>query len=163
MNNIDVEAALNACKADLDDVLNEISKVGGTATIAPYLTKFAIIRACGTIESSFKGLITDFCCRGSKTQVVNFINYRIKDGSANPSWQILCKFIKEFDVTWHSNLKKAMQGKVNEAHLRSSLDSLVTARNTFAHGGNPTSTIGDVVTYFIHSREIIEELDKIIV
>lgn len=39
------------------------------------------------------------------------------------------------------------------------LQSLVDARNDFAHGGNPSASIGDVIIYYQHSRTVIEKMD----
>lgn len=162
MNNSEVEMALATCEGELHSIETLINGLGPTTSIAPYLTRFAIILACGTIERSFKGLITDFCCKRSKSQVKQFIRKRIRDGSANPSWDTICKFLKEFDHAWHTGSKTLLEQKANHQALKSSLQSLVEARNDFAHGGSPSSSISDIRTYFRHSREIIEVIDTVI-
>ena len=43
-----------------------------------------------------------------------------------------------------------------------SLQSLVDARNDFAHGGHPSTSISDLITYFTDSKEVIEVLDQIV-
>ena len=55
-----------------------------------------------------------------------------------------------------------MDAEPNKANLLTSLQSLVDARNDFAHGGNPNATISDVLTYFTHARRIMEIMDDVI-
>lgn len=163
MNNRDVEESLDACAAELQSVRGIIVGLGITSNVVPYLTHYAIVRACGTIETSFKSLIADYCSFRSKKQVKRFIEKRIKEGSANPSMDNINKFLNEFDVGWKQNFKSALALHVDKSHLETSLKSLVDARNDFAHGGNPTASINDVLQYFDHSRKIIEMMDSVIV
>ncbi len=64
---------------------------------------------------------------------------------------------------WKREFKRKLDGEPNKQALKDSLQSLVDARNDFAHGGNPSSGISDVVTYYENSRRIIELMDKVIV
>jgi hypothetical protein len=84
MNNPDVDQVLSACDAELNHVQTIIISLGATSAVVPYLTKYAVVRACGSIETSFKAVIADYCSHRSKSQVKRFINRRIRDGSANP-------------------------------------------------------------------------------
>ncbi len=43
-----------------------------------------------------------------------------------------------------------------------SLQSLVDARNDFSHGGNPTISLADVVSYYAHAKRIIEIMDAVV-
>jgi HEPN superfamily RiboL-PSP-like protein len=49
-----------------------------------------------------------------------------------------------------------------ECCIISSIQSLVDARNDFAHGGNPTITFSDIKHYFGESKLLIETLDNVI-
>jgi hypothetical protein len=51
----------------------------------------------------------------------------------------------------------------HKSALLTSLQSLVDARNDFAHGGSPPVSIGDVLQYFAHGRELMEMLDAVVV
>lgn len=162
MNNTDVEQQLNACQTELINIQSIINGLGLTSNITPYLTKYSVIRACGSIESSFKTVIADYCEYRSKTQVKRFISKRIREGSANPSFDMICKFLNEFDSNWKVNFKTKLNAEPNTQNLKNSLQSLVDARNDFAHGGNPSASISDVLDYFSNSRRIIELMDDVI-
>lgn len=162
MNNADVDIKLTQCRDELIHVESCIRTLGAVSSISPYLTKYAVIKACGTIEVSFKSIIADFCNRRSKKQIKHFIDKRIVRGSANPSYGNILSFLEQFDVDWRKDFQKKMKDDPDQTHLINSLTSLVDARNDFSHGGSPTVSIGDVITYFDYSRKVIEYVDEIV-
>jgi len=159
MNNDEVKRLLDDCSAELARVKTLIESLGIASNIAPYLTKYSIIRACGTIEQAFKSIIADFCSRRSKKQVKRFIEQRVRDSSMNPTYSNICKLLGNFDEDWVRNFKSGVDQSPNKSAKMDSLQSLVDARNNFAHGGNPSATIGNVLTYYSDGRKIIEQLD----
>jgi hypothetical protein len=162
MNNSDVQLRLTNCDAELTHINTIIAGLGGTNLIVPYLNKYSVIKSCGTIEISFKTLIADFCCKRSKPQVKNFLNKRVRENSANPSYRRILQILAEFDENWVTNFKAQMQALPNYNSITSSIQSLVDARNDFAHGGNPTITFTDIKNYFDESKQLIVTLDNVI-
>lgn len=162
MNNKDVDMQLHQCQQELDHVQSCIITLGITSPVAPYLTKYAVIKACGTIEVSFKALIADFCSKRSKKQIKRFISKRIVKGSANPSHDNIVKFLDQFDEDWKKSFQANLKMDPDRTHMLSSLDSLVFARNDFAHGGNPTISMSDVIRHFDYARKVIEHIDSVV-
>lgn len=162
MNNSEVQREIDECWRELNHVKSLIDGLGPTSNITPFLTKYTIIRACGSIEYSFKSIIADHCERRSKKQVKRFISRRVREGSANPSYDMICKFLHDFDSDWKKEFKKRINDEPNKTYLLTSLQSLVDARNDFAHGGNPSASISDIIDYFRHAKRIIEILDEIV-
>jgi len=162
MNNLDVKQELDNCWNELSHVKTLIDSLGIASAIAPYLTKYAMIRACGSVELSFKTVIADHCSHRSKKQIKRFLSRRVREGSANPSFDNICKFLHDFDEDWKKNFKSLLDIEPNKSNLLTSLQSLVDARNDFAHGGNPTASISDVLIYFSHARRIIEIMDNVV-
>lgn len=154
---------MDACQTELTQVRDLMVNLGIESNIVPYLTKYALIKGCGTIETSFKAVIADHCSRRCKKQIKRFLDRRIRDGSSNPSFDNICKFLKDFDDDWNEGFKNAVRTHADGDELKTSLQSLVDARNEFAHGGNPTLTITDVLKYFADSRTVIEMLDTLLV
>jgi len=72
-------------------------------------------------------------------------------------------FLKDFDENWNATFKAGIKAEPNSAQLLTSLQSLVDARNEFSHGGNPTVSLTDVVSYYTHAKRIIELMDGIVV
>lgn len=163
MNNNDVQQDLDRCRTELDHVRTLVGGLGVTSNIVPYLTKYAVVRACGAIEMAFKSVIADYCEHRSKKQVKRFLARRVREGSANPSFDMICRLLHDFDEDWKTAFKTQVDAEVNKTHLLTSLQSLVDARNDFAHGGDPSSSLADVITYFEHARRIIEIMDRVVV
>ena len=163
MNNADVDLHLTQCRAELSHVENAVKALGVMSPVTPYLSHYAIIRACGAVEVSFKSLIADFCSKRSKKQIKRYIHLRIKRGSANPSQKNILEILNQFDEDWKKNFKSNMKADPNKQQLLDSLQSLVDARNEFAHGGSPTMTIDDVILHFDRARRVVEHVDAIVV
>jgi RiboL-PSP-HEPN len=163
MNNSDVDLLLTQCRSELTHVQGSINTLGVTSPISPYLTKYAVIRACGTVEVSFKALIADFCTRRSKKQVKRYIALKITRSSANPSHNKIVEMLAQFDEDWKDLFKSNLNADPGKAQLLVSLQSLVDARNDFAHGGNPTLSINDVIMHFDHARKVLEHVDLVVV
>ncbi len=162
MNNKVVEQGLDDCARELDDLAILIKSLGPASAVVPYLTKYAIVRACGSLEQAFKALIADYCSHRSKKQVKRFLRVRVRESSSNPSYTNMCSHLKDFDEDWHLLFKRTVDGDQDKIQLLASLQSLVDARNDFAHGGNPTASIGDVIGYFDHSRRLVEYMDVVV-
>jgi hypothetical protein len=162
MNNLEVEQTLINCETELDKVKIIIDVFGSTHEIVPYLTKYSLIRACGTIEQAFKTIVSDFCSQRGKKQVKRFLTKMVRESSMNPSFDNICKLLKKFDDNWHANLKIQLDNLPNKSALKTSLQSLVDARNDFAHGGHPTASFGDIQQHFKHAKEMMEILDNVV-
>jgi hypothetical protein len=163
MRNAEVQKLLDSCVSELAQVKAIIDGLAITSSTIPYLTKYSVIRACGTIEQSFKSILADFCSAKCEKQVKRFIGRRVRDSSMNPSYSNICKLVMDFDEDWLKTFKAQVGAAANPDELLTSVQSLVDARNDFSHGGNPSATIGDVIKYFSHSRAIIEMLDSCVV
>lgn len=162
MNNSGVELILNNCDAELRHIESLIALIGPLNNMVPYFNKYAIIRACGTIETSFKTIIVDHCNKRSKIQVKNFLNKKVRDSSTNPSYDKIIKMLNDFDENWAEQLKRNLKALPNYSNILTSLQSLVDTRNEFAHGGNPNVAFADTKRYFTETKEIINQMDTII-
>lgn len=162
MNNTEVEDALNECQQDLQRVKVIIDSLGIGSNIVPYLNSYAVIKACGTMEVAFKTIVTDYCSRRSKKQVKEFLTNKVRDNSMNPSYSNILRTLSEFDEDWKDSFKDGINSHVQKDALLTSMQSLVDARNSFAHGGNHNLTINDTIAYYLNFRIAIEMLDTIV-
>ena len=94
--------------------------------------------------------------------IKKFLRKRVREGSANPSFCNICNFLVDFDEQWKAEFKTQIAMDPNGPALRTSLQSLVDARNDFAHGGSPTVSITDILRYFEDARRVVEILDIVI-
>tara|TARA_R110002049_G_scaffold246873_2_gene420982 strand:- start:3226 stop:3717 length:492 start_codon:yes stop_codon:yes gene_type:complete len=162
MNNESVRVLLDDCATELTNIETLVHGLGLGSSIVPYLSKYGLIKACGTIEQAFKSLVADRCSYRSRSQIKNYLTVMIRNSSSNPSFGNICKLLKSFDDNWNSEFKNVVSNHARSNSLKTSLQSLVDARNEFAHGGNPRVSIGDVRQYYRDAMELIEELDRVV-
>jgi hypothetical protein len=162
MKNKDVELLLDQVESDLKIAQNLALALGPVNNANPYINKYSIIRACGAVEVSYKAIISDYLVHRSKKQVKTYINTNIRSSSSNPSYDNICRTLKSFDKDWLAKFKSLLLAKPNSTQIFDSLESLVEARNEFAHGGDPNSTVSDVLRYFTDSRFLLEILDSVV-
>ncbi|RBQ06820.1 HEPN domain-containing protein [Pedobacter miscanthi] len=163
MNNSNAQTYLDDCRDELAKVDLIIQAFGQFNDAVPFLTKYAIIKACGTIEQCFKTIIADHSSNGQSQQVKNYIDETVRKSSMNPNYSNICSLLKKFDGSWTTAFKNAVNAHTDKAQIETSLSSLNEERNKFAHGGQPSASFVNVQDYFTHARKIIDMLDTIIV
>lgn len=161
MNNQNAQASINTCLTELETIKMLIESMGRLSNPVPFLTKYAIIKSCGTIEYCFKTIISDVHENQSQ-QVINYINSTFRNSSMNPSKDNICKSLSKFDTNWHQIFKSRLSEHHSNKKIEDSLNSLNTARNSFAHGGYPSASFDNVLEYFKDSVEVIKILDAIV-
>ena len=123
-----------------------------------YLTSYAVIKACGTIEYVLKQMIFDRLSDGANVEAQNYFTKIILDASFNPSTGQMDRLLERLNSNWKKKFDQAIKGKKEKGEL----NSLVDLRNSFAHGSVITASINDVMNYFQSGKWILEELYQII-
>jgi hypothetical protein len=85
--------------------------------------------------------------------------YNINSWGADLSFREL---ITMYDVDWNTNFKQRLNEHENSERVKDSIDSLNTARNSFAHGDSPSSSFENIRNYFNDCVEIINILDEVV-
>jgi hypothetical protein len=163
MNNSTVEQLIIDCETELTKITAIIDALGPFNNTVPFLTKYAIIKACGTIEQSFKTMVADHNHSVHSQQIRNFIDASIRKSSMNPNMKNISSTLKKFDINWHNTFKSTLNSVAHCSRLKSSLTSLNEERNCFAHGGQPLATFPSIKSYFSDAKEILVILDSIVV
>jgi hypothetical protein len=161
MNNNDVKIILEDCLTELLGISALITGLGDAAKPTPYIKKYAVIRATGSIETAFKQAIADKIDRDSHVQVKNFIRRKVRDSSCNPKLGMIENMLSEFDDRWRARFDEQM-ALDDKPRLKSALTALVDARNEFAHGGNPNLQIDVTLQHFKDGIRVIEILDAVV-
>lgn len=162
MNNDSVRQLLDSCETEIAALETLVHGLGIGSSIVPYLSKYGLIKACGTIEQAFKSIVADKCSYRAKQQIKNYLAQKVRNSSSNPSYGNICNLLKGFDGVWKDDFKAAVDAHPQASSLKTSLQSLVDARNEFAHGGNPRISIRDVSQYYSDARKVIECLDQVV-
>ena len=157
----DYERALDDCALELRSIRDYVNE-NRFDSKTPYLLRYAVIKASGTIELVFKGIVADKVSVGASPEVRFYFDRDIRENSANPSFGRMKGLLEKFgDSDTPGAWANVFDSKVTETgkqHI-SNLKSLVNDRNSFAHGGNIGSTIEQVITYFQSGRTILDCLD----
>lgn len=161
MNNTDVKQILDNCLTELLGISALLTGLGDGANPTPYIKKYAVIRATGSIESAFKQIIADKIDKDSHVQVKNFIRRKVRDSSCNPKLGMIENMISEFDDRWRSRFDEQM-ALDDKPRLKGALTALVDARNEFAHGGSPNLAIDATLQHFKDGVRVIEILDSVV-
>ena len=80
-----VKTLLRDCQTEILDIKQFINQNQFHRNV-PYLTGYAVIRSCGTIEVSYKSIIADFFIRTRNTQIRNYIDNQVRNNSMNQSY-----------------------------------------------------------------------------
>lgn len=161
MNNENALTSIEVCNAELQRIFHLIEGLGHMSPVVPFLTNYSIVRACGTIEFCFKTIISDLHA-GHSLQVQNYVDNTIRNSSMNPSRDNICKTLKRFDEEWNAKFKDKLNSHEYSTRIKSSIDSLNTARNSFAHGQTPSSSFENIKNYFEDAVIILEILDEVV-
>lgn len=150
------EQALRDCQIELDSIQQWIDSNKLHSNVR-YLTSYAVIKACGTIEYVFKQVVYDYLSDGANNEAKNFLNKNIVEASFNPSPGQMYKILEKINSLWKVNFEK----KIGGTNQKGQLKSLVDLRNSFAHGSTITASINDVIAYYKAGVLILKELDVV--
>lgn len=159
MNNLEVNALLAECREELETITALLTGLGDGARPAPYIKKYAVIRATGSIEAGFKQIIADRVDRDSHAQLKNFVAKKIRNSSSNPKLEIIQIMISEFDDRWRARFDEKM-ALADQPTLKGALTALVKARNSFAHGGAAELPIEQTLECFELGCKVLKILDE---
>lgn len=147
-------------KSKIDDCSNELKKIkkwidqNKLDSNVKYLVNYAVIKCCGTIENIYKDMIFDYLANGANIETINYLTRNIINSSSNPSTKKIKNMLQSINKNWASDFDKRIKGK-NEMRQ---LNSLVDLRNTFSHGGSITSSIDEVILFFLAGEWILQQL-----
>ncbi|MBN2640350.1 MAG: hypothetical protein JXR78_01715 [Victivallales bacterium] len=162
MRNINADSLVSVCNSEIQKIRHFKETNGSTNTMMASLTKYSVIKCCGTIEQCFKTIITDSFNGCLPQQAERYIEKVFRNSSMNPSFDNIMQTLKQFDEVWASQFKNAINGLSNKDIIKASLKSLNENRNKFAHGESVDISFDAVVSSYNHSLQIIEMLDNVI-
>lgn len=158
MSNLDARQILNSCLDDLNIVRATLIGLEGSPA-APYLRKYSVIRASGSIEIAFKKVIADRVDRDSHEQIKNFIKNKVRRASRNPKIENIESYLQDFDPRWRRRFAELV-GLANRPRLKGALSDLVDDRNSFAHGGDSDMSIDAIINHFRDGATVVAYLDQ---
>lgn len=162
MNNLNFHNEVDACKKDSQRIQHLISGIGSISPVAGYLTKFALIRVCGTLEICYKTLIADFY-EAVSPELQRYITIHVREASLNAKYENIKKVLKEFSEEKSNDYKRFINARADKEQILAAMSALNSARNEVAHGGNMSLSIADICNHFEKAVCVLEELDKLFI
>jgi hypothetical protein len=106
IKNKSVAENVDGCIDEFQKIESIIRGIGVMSHPVPYLTRYSIIKACGTIEYGFKTIISDFSLDAQSEQLKNFVDKKFRNSSMNPSYENICGGLASFDDNWRVKFKE---------------------------------------------------------
>lgn len=123
MHNEEVNLSIEDCRQEMTRLKALIEVVGAMSPVSNFLTKYAAVRCCGTLEQGYKSIIADYYEQFSD-QLVSFISTHVRESSKNPSLANICKILNAFDEDKCKLFKEKLQQLESGSMVKQSLDSI---------------------------------------
>lgn len=150
-----INPSLIAKQKVIEDLFVEIKAFSGDALIKAYLTYYLCVRVSGFLEDCVRTIFSNYVDANSKNSVKTFVAKKLRK-FPNPTWEAIYALTKDFDDGWVEYLK----ANVDQSY-RDAINSIVSNRNTIAHGGTSSITLNDLEKYYQNAVNVIDELEKI--
>ena len=158
----ELQNLIDECTTELTDISSKISALPPLDKTRAYLTKYALIKSCGTIEFVYRSLVAYYFDQSNLSQVPTYIDKTVREGSMSAKYDNMSGLLGKFDDTWRANFKNAVAQHPDSQRIISSTNSLVTNRHQFAHGKTPTATFNDIKQYYTDALELIRIMDSFV-
>lgn len=159
MHNTTAEGLVNICTNDLSRIDSFITSMGSTSPASNFLTKYALMHVCGTLERSYKAIITDYYKRFSH-ELERFIDKNVSDASLNATYDNICKVLKMFNEAKCTEFKNKVHALPNHDRVLLSFTSLNNLRNDLVHGRSMTASFTDIRILYQEVLQVIIKLDE---
>lgn len=150
---------IDDCTTELNDIEAKINGLSPLDKTKVYLTKYALIKASGTVEFVYRSIVADWFCQYAVPQLDYYLDNTVRAGSMSATYDNMSKLLGKFDVEWSKDFKKSVEVLPDKNRLIQASNSLVTNRHSFAHGREPTATFGEIKQYYHDVLILIDELD----
>ena len=158
----ELQDVINECTMELNEISQRIKELPPLDKFRLYLTNYALIKACGTLEYVYRSIVADFFDQSSLPQIHTYIEKTIRNGSMSATYNNMGGLLGKFDDNWEKDFKRLVQQNIDSQRIISSSNSLVRNRHLFAHGQAPTASFNDIIQYYQDTLELIRILDLIV-
>lgn len=135
----------------LNQLLEKIDTVEDDE-IKAHLSKYFCVKISGYLETVIKILVANYSEGSSPKQISNYIQNDLKSVT-NLSEEKLTKLLKKFSDDWCSNFFD----RISEQEI-SSLNSIISNRNSIAHGQQDNISYKVIGQYYTDLKSIVNHL-----
>ena len=158
----ELQNMIQECTIELNDISSRMGKLPPLDKARLYLTNYALIKACGTVEFVYRSIVADFFDQSSLSQIHTYIDKTVRSGSMSATYDNMSKLLGKFDDNWKLSFVNLVKQRANKQKIIDSSNSLVNNRHLFAHGKAPTASFNDIFQYYQDTLELIKMLDTVV-
>jgi len=158
----ELQNLIQECTTELNDISSRISKLPPLDKARLYLTNYALIKSCGTVEFVYRSIVADFFDKSSLSQIHTYIDKTVRSGSMSATYDNMSKLLGKFDDNWKKTFVNLVKQSTDKQKIIDSSNSLVNNRHLFAHGKAPTASFSDILQYYQDTLELINMLDAVV-
>lgn len=146
---------LESQERKLDDLYQQISKVQDDE-IKAHMSKYFCVKMSGYLENTIKILVANYSEKSSPQAISTYVQNSLKT-TTNLSEDKLINLLKKFNDDWAVSFAE----KISEQQVES-LNSIISNRNSIAHGQQDNISYQIISQYFSDIKQIIGILKEII-
>ena len=158
----ELKELLDECTQELEDIDKKISELKPFDKTKNYLTQYALIKSCGTVEYVYRSIVADYFSQFAVPQMDTYIESTVRSGSMSAKYDNMRGLLNKFDEAWAETFKTNVQNMPDGQIIIAASNSLVANRHTFAHGGVPSATFKDIKQYYNYVLKLINEFDAVV-
>ncbi len=160
MKNLSVATIIDECNSELNRIGHLIEGLGTTNQVSGFLTKYALMKVCSTLERAYKTVIADYY-KAFSNELEHYIDHNVHNANMNACYNNINKMLCGFDENKSADFKNRVNSLTNGIHYIESFNNLNQIRNNVVHGGTNIPSYNDIKTKFEHSIIIIDILDSV--
>lgn len=158
----ELQDLIHECTMELDEINQRMGELPSLDKMRLYLTNYALIKACGTLEYVYRSIVADYFDQSPLTQIHTYIDKTVRNGSMSATYDKMSGLLGKFDDSWRNHFRNTVQQHDNCQRIISSSNSLVANRHLFAHGQAPTASFNDIYQYYQDTLVLIQILDTVV-
>jgi len=116
-----------------------------------HLAKYLCVLVSGYIETSLRAIYSEYAADKANPAVANYVSSRLRS-FRNPNTERILQLARAFDSQWATELEE----RIEQDELADAINSIVTTRNSIAHGENVGITYIRIREYYSKAVELVD-------
>ena len=144
-------------KQRLDATFNRVKGIGRDSELQSDFARYLCVLVSGYIEQAVVELVLEHARGKGAPTLQRFVEQKTKRFT-NANAARVQDLLGSFDPAWRRELEKFLDGEAKDA-----IDSIVSLRNTIAHGGSVGLTYLRINAYYQKAQHVIDQVAKLCV
>lgn len=141
----------------LEQLINRTSDATQDINLQGHWGRYLCIMAAGFLEYSLQAIYSDFAYGASNPYVASFVEKQLQKSISNPKSEIFLQTAGAFNPQWREELEEFFE--TDQVRLKGAIDSIMSARNSIAHGGPQGISVASVRNYLECSVKVLEFIE----